>query len=127
MLQFVPPESFAQRHLIGLARSLLAAPADTRYDVDFIIEAVTRGTMRLFDWPNGLVLVSKRGQRLVLEGLHATQLLKDAVPLTDDLKRLAADWQCDTIETTCFDKRLTCVIEKLGGRVESRTLTLAVE
>jgi hypothetical protein len=127
MLRFVDSADFQQRHLVGLANSLLAAPADTRYDVDYIIEALTRGTMRLFDWPNGLVLVSKRGQRLVLEGLWATRLLKDAITLADDLKRLAADWQCDTIETTCFDKRLARVIEKLGGRVESRTLTLAVE
>ena len=127
MIMFVPFESIEQRHIVGLVNSAFAAPADNRMDLNQILKEIKDGTMRLFDWPHGIVLVSKNFNRLTIWALATNNLIKDGPQLTDDLKRLAAEWECDTIQTTCFDPRLTSVIQKLGGRVESTTLTLAVE
>lgn len=127
MITYVPFEKVTQRHLVWLANSLLAAPADNRPSAEDLSRAIFLETMRLFAWPSGCVLVGQSEKRLVLHAFGCDKLAGVPGPLTADLKRLAADWQCDTIETTCFDSRLASVIQKLGGRVESQTLTLAVE
>lgn len=127
MIRYVAFEDIDQRHIVGLANSLLAAPADNRVEPDDFVRAIMLGTMRLFEWDGGLILIGARDNRMMIWALCTTHLPRDAAQLAEDLKRLATDWQCDTIETTVFDPRLTCVIEKLGGRVESITLTLAVE
>ena len=127
MIQHVPFEAVDQRHIVGLANSLLAAPADNRPEPEEFLRAVMLGTMRLFEWDGGMALVGVRDNRLVLYAFSADSIFFSARRLAEDLKRLAADWECDTIETTCFDPRLTCVIKRLGGRVESMTITLAAE
>jgi len=127
MITHVPFEHLNDRHTNMLARSMHAAPAEEQPDADCFIRAVMLGTMRLFEFPGGMVLCGKRDNRLVLYALVSEHLLADAIPLTADMKRLAADWECDTIETTIFDRRLASVIEKLGGRIESVTLVMPVE
>lgn len=129
MIRYVSFEDVNERHVVHLANSLLGAPTDQRPDTEDLLRGIQTGSMRLFDWDDGVVLVSQRDGRLLMLSFSCAegQLFKTAEPLAADLKKLAADWQCDTIETTCFDPRLASVIEKLGGRVESLTLTLAVE
>jgi hypothetical protein len=83
--------------------------------------------MVLFEFPGGSMLVEKIDNRLHLTAFSSDAALKNAAPLLEDVKRLAADWQCDTIETTVFDPRLASVICKLGGRVESQTVILSAE
>lgn len=129
MLQYVPWDDFDQRHIVWLANSLLACPADIRLSEHEILDDVRLGKKRLFEWPKGMVLVGTRDNRLVLWGFGSAPGLsmEECRLLATDLKRLAADWQCDTIETLCFDTRFASVITHLGGRVESMTLVLDVE
>lgn len=127
MLEHVPCEQITSAHLAWLAASLLSAPLDNRPTAEDLTRAIWLGTMRLFEWDGGCVLVGQSQNRLVVHAFGCDKLVGIPAPLTADLKKLAADWQCDTIETTCFDTRLASVIQRLGGRVESQTLTLAVE
>lgn len=127
MIRYIPFEDVTPQHLLWLAQSLISAPESQRPDAETFSRAIFLGTMRLFGWDTGCVLVGQRDSRLILYAFGCDKLAGIPAPLTADLKRLAADWQCDTIETTCFDPRLASVIQKLGGRVESQVLTLAVE
>ena len=127
MIRHVPLADLNNRHLVAIANNLLSQPKPVRQDTDDIIQALAEGQLQLYEFDFGIVLLGKRDDRLVLEGLYAENLLKIAEALAADLKRLAADWQCDTIETMVFDPRLASVIEKLGGRVESRVMILEVE
>lgn len=129
MLTHVPLQDIQERHLEGLLLALQIVPDDVRLEAKHFLGAIAAGTMRLFEWRDGMVIISERDNRLVLETFCcepgiSMELVRS---LTADLAQIAADWKCDTIETTVFNPHLASVIQKLGGRVESTTLTLAVE
>jgi hypothetical protein len=50
----------------------------------------------------------------------------DRTNLADVLRKLAADWLCDKVQTTVFDKRLADAIVSIGGAIESYDLVLEV-
>lgn len=127
MIKYVDFEDLDEKHLDWIAESVLAQPEDIRANSSDFLRAIKDEKMRMFDWDDGCLLVGVTRNRLILYAFCCHALLKQAEQLAEDLKRLAADWECDTIETTCFDTRLTSVIKKLGGRVESTTLVLPVE
>lgn len=127
MLRLVPFEQISGKHIEQIVASLNAAPVDIRIDGTALLRRLQSGHCGCYAWDNGLVVVGVAGNRLSLEAVSCGHLLKDAINLTSDLKEIAAERRCDTIETMVFDARLASVIEKLGGRVESITLTLAVE
>lgn len=128
MIRHVPFADLTEQHLTWLAESMLAAPEEQRPEAEDFARGVMLETMRLFEFAGGLLVVSVDGKRLKLEALRCRHLdAKTAVALAAALRRLAADWECDTIETIVFDSRLAFVIERLGGRVESWTMVLPVE
>lgn len=128
MLQYVPWEALNQKHLVWLANSMLAAPESARLDINPLMNRLRDGIYRLFEFSGGCLLVGVRGSRLTLQAFCTDPGINMDLcrVLAADLKRLAADWQCDAIETICFDPRFASVIKHLGGRVESQTLVMEV-
>lgn len=128
MLTFVPWEDVDQRHIVWLANSLLAAPIDERPESADFLRAVMTGTMRLFEFPQGCIFVSASDGILMLQAFCTDPgiSMEACRNLRADLFRLAADWQCHTIKTICFDTRFASVIKHLGGQVQSQTLILEV-
>lgn len=134
MMNRVLLEQMTDRHLEALARSLLEAPEDERDSPKEILQLIKAGTSQLFETPDGLYLCRKVGNLLWLDALCCYEQVAGVretcnrfATFLEDLRQLAADWQCDKIKTCAFDSRITSVIQHLGGRVESWTLTLALE
>ena len=127
MIRFVAFADLGESQLKMLAESINSAHPDNRPDGKEFLRIAAEGKAHFFEWDNGFALLGRRDNRLLLLAFRSRSLLKELPEFVSDLKRLAADWQCDTIETTCFEPRLTSVIQKLGGHVESVTLTLATE
>lgn len=127
MLIYVPFEDIGPKQIERLAKSLLAAPAESRPTPGEYITSIRDGTRTLFEWDKGIALVGQRGQRLVLYACQCDDLLHEVLPFVEDLKKIAAEWECHTIETIVFDPRLASVIRKLGGALESQLMTLPVE
>lgn len=124
MIEYVPFEGITDAQLRGIAASILAAPEDDRPDGLFVLSQLRRGVYRLFAWDCGLFVVSKKDKRLVIELMSAS--IWNRKDLAADLKRLAADWECDIVETMVFDSRLADAIVKVGGEVEAFVVILPV-
>lgn len=124
MIRWVPFSLINERHLEGLARCLLIVPAEVRHDLGEVMKALKTGALRLFEFDSGVLLVHREGDRLVIDAMEAK--IWQRRELADVLRRLAADWLCDKVQTSCFDKRLADAIVAIGGRVESWDLTLEV-
>jgi hypothetical protein len=127
MIRFVPFEDLDEKHLDWIAESVLAAPEAVRVESADFLRAIKMETMRLFDWDDGCVLVGIVDKRLIIYGFCCHNLIKRLPDLVADLKRLAADWQCDAIETNCFSRVMTSAMKRVGAVVESTTLVLTVE
>lgn len=126
MISWVPFQQINRWHLERIAESLHAAPAEIRFEADDVMKKLATGVLRLFEFDGGILLVRQDGKRLMLDGISCTKLSK-VWKLVPAVRRLAADWLCDTIVTTVFDERLARAINKLGGRVEAYDLILPVE
>ena len=124
MFLYVPFEDLTQDHLVQIARCQLRAPEDERPESKFIVEQLASGGFRLFTFEGGLVICSKRGKRLVLEIMTAS--IWKRKDLADTFRKLATDWECDTVETLVFDSRLADAIVAVGGQVEHYCMTLPV-
>lgn len=127
MLRYVPFEQIGARHIEGLVKSLNAAPECARPDAKEWLADIQAGRKTLFEWDEGIAVCGARPPRLVLFACSTTDLIHTILPFVEDLKRIAAEWQCDTIETIVFDPRLASCIKKLGGALESQLMTLPVE
>jgi hypothetical protein len=113
-------------HIKGIAASLNAAPEAVRIAPEEIVDGLRSGSSRLFEWSNGLLVVREERGRLHLDAIY-TRFFQPKAKLVDAIRALAAHYRCDTIQTTCFDKRMADVIVGLGGQVESWTLTMPLE
>ncbi len=126
MIRYVPFEDLTQEHLDAIAASLLAAPEWHRPEPADILRSLREEVMRAFFVADSFVIVSVQSteheKRLRIESFSGKAFKRRA--LADFLRRLAADWECDAIETFVFDPRLACAIERIGGRVEAWTLRL---
>lgn len=133
-MKLVPLDELTGWHTRGLAASMLQAPADERDSPRELLLAIKQGRSWLYEFDGGLVLCSKRENILLLDALWCEEPVKGIresaqrySKLGTMLKQLAAEFKCDKIKTIVFDPRLACVIEHLGGYVESRVMTLPVE
>jgi hypothetical protein len=126
MLKWVPAVYIEDRHLRMIAASLHAAPEHERMELRPLVNSLQTGTYKLFEWDDGCLIVAIVGKRLMIHGFCCFNLVKQLPALFEAMNRLAADWQCDTIETTCFDSRLTSAMKRLGAQVVSTTLALSV-
>jgi hypothetical protein len=124
MIRWVPFSLINQRHLEAVAKSLLAAPADIRLEVEDLVLGLKNGYYRMFEWDKGLIIVHRFENRLVIDAL--TFSIFQRRQLATVLQKLAADWLCDKVQTTAFDKRVADAIVGIGGKVESYDLVLEV-
>lgn len=124
MITWVPFAAIEVRHLERVAESLLAAPADVRHSAADVMERLATGEWHLVEWENGLFIVHKEDNRLVIDATSCSVFQRKE--LAQALKRLAAGWLCDTIQTTVFDSRLADAIVNIGGQIESYDLVLRV-
>lgn len=127
MFKWIAFEQIEERHVDWLSKSLLAAPEPDRPDVSDLLRSIMNRHALLFEFDCGIALCTKIDKRLRIDAFAADRYHAVIKNLVADLRRLAADWECDTIVTFSFDPRLTSVIKHLGGSVESVTVTLPVE
>lgn len=120
-------DELTDRHVIAISASVNAAPLRHRPDPADVLRAIVLGSARCFEFgDNGVIVVSTPGDaRLRIDAFSGKIFSRRA--LADDLRRLAADWECDTIETFVFDPRLASAITGIGGRVEAFSVALPVE
>lgn len=126
MLTWVPAVYITRKHLKMLAESIHAAPEGARMDEHQLVLDLQTGKYRLFEWVDGCLVVAKVGSRLLLMHFCCHNLVKRLPSLVSEVQGIAADWECDKIETMCFDRRLTSAMQRLGAEVESTTLVLDV-
>lgn len=115
-----------EAHIEQIRQSIEAAPKAVRPDVEDILRMIATEAARAFAFGNGLIVVSTPGdKRLRIDAFTGKIMSRRQV--AEALRQLAADWECDTIETYVFDPRLASAITAIGGRVEAWSMTLAVE
>jgi len=126
MIQYIPFEDLTPEHLECIAASLLAAPAWHRPEGADILRSIKNEVSRVFEVDECLLVLSTPEsdgiKRLRIDAFSGKAFRRGK--LVDFLRRLAADWECDAIETFTFDPRLACAIEKVGGRVEAWSLVV---
>jgi len=127
-----PPELYNDpsfRALLEKAQE--AAPAFYQQSAASLRENVKAGHTAAFWLDDGLTLLERHtanGQhRLLIVGFYAPATGFRIRHFAKELQRIAAEWLCDTIETTCYSKRLVKAITLVGGQVESIQVTLKVE
>lgn len=122
----VLPSEIGDRHILGIAKSLHAAPEDVRLLPSAIMAAIIRGEAVLFEFGHdSIAVVSKNDNRLAID--VADFSVFDRRELGKICQQLAAEMGCDIVQTTVFDKRLADAIVAIGGKVESYDMTLALE
>lgn len=124
MIRWIPPSLINQRHLQAIASSLHVCPEDARHDPVEFAQGLNAGHYRLFEYEHGIFVVHRENNRLVIDAMEASIWNRNSLALV--IKQLAADWLCDKVQTTVFDKRLADAIVSIGGVVESYDLVLDV-
>lgn len=124
MIRWVPFPEIGSKHLRLLGECLNVAPEAVRMSARDLINGLRDRVLRLFEFDDGLLVVHRDEKRLVIDALACSIWKREQ--LADTLRRLAADWECDTIQTTVFDERLADAIVSIGGKIESYDITLPV-
>lgn len=129
---WLDPATIEERHLEMLLTSVNQAPKYERQDVFKLLEKLHKGFASAFDFPGGLIVVEQRlghdqSRRLCVLAFAGDAAIWRREGLAASLKKLAADWSCDMIETLCYDPRLARAIQKVGGSVESVNVVLKLE
>lgn len=129
MLKWVKPSTMSLQEVMWLAKSLEAAPGYERRDLEEFLTSVYLGEIKVFHVGLGLIAAkvshgADGSRRLTVMAFAGKPHLREAVA---GMKRLAADWECDTIETCVYDQRLAhAILKASGGKVESLNLALEV-
>lgn len=92
-----------------------------------VAEHLLSGAWQAYSYGQIMVAVEKQEQRLCVRSLAGAEYVAVARGLAAALDRLAAEWSCDIVETTCFDQRMAKAMLRLGAQVESWTLVRRVE
>lgn len=122
----IAPDQITDRHILGIAKSLHAAPLDVRHLPSAIIAAIIKGDAVLFEFGHdSIAVVSKDDNRLTIDAADFSVF--DRKELGRICQQLAAEMACDIVQTTVFDKRLADAIVAIGGKVESYDMTLTLE
>lgn len=124
MIRYVPFEEYTAEHLRMLASSMIVPPEAMRLTCAEVIDQLHSGALQLFEFDGGIVAVGVNGRTLLVEALYMNIWKKR--PLLAAMKQLAADYRCDTIKTSVFDRRLAAVILSMGGRVVMYDLSVPV-
>lgn len=102
-----------------------AKPEHERRGMDELAERIKGWMLFEFDRPEGgLLAVEKIGRRLVLHAFSAPRFGWSFRRAVQDLRRLAADLECDAVETMVWDRRLARAMQKVGVRAEAVQMVL---
>lgn len=129
---YIHPSALDEKHLRLLVESINAADPHNRHNPSEMLARLHSGAACAFNVDGGLmVLEVETGQdnsrRLVISAFAGCSLLRNRRRLVNDLRRVAAEWRCDMIQTIAWSIPLARAICKVGGMVESVTVTLGVE
>lgn len=128
MLEYVHISAVTDELLDAIMVSYAAAPPFDRPTKSEVRTNLVTQHSHLFRFGKGLTLVSVRAvqgkRRLYIDAI--TQPGGNITAWAREMKRLAAEWLCDTIETTVFNPRLASAIERCGARQEAVVLVLQV-
>lgn len=130
MLEFVQPEDLNEADQIALVTSLSAATPWHREDPEIIWGELRAGLIAAFRYKNAFIAVKRLYQegetRLSLVAVHdpSGHFGRTVRGFTADLRRLAAEWECDKIETTCYSADVAKVVRAMGAHVESVTMVI---
>lgn len=132
MLKFVPFDEIDSTHIRAIAESMTVCPEFHRPLADDVMADLKAGRAKLFAFEDGLMILSVEQhnvsgeRRLLIDAWSGDGSIFRRAEAASDLRRIAADWQCDVIETLVFDLRLASAICSIGGHVESICVTLPV-
>lgn len=120
MLRYVHPMDVTDAQLTQLFQSAKAADM-CEFDVSW---AVMSGKWKVFaTGQQGIVAVSvlrgEEGGVLVIQALCAELVGQRFRPFWKAMRRLAADWECNSIETWAFDERHVRLLGLTGGKVKA--------
>lgn len=130
MLQYVQPEELNDVDKHALVSSLAAASPWHRIDLELIWGELQAGLLHAYRYQDAFIAVQRlhsNGEtRLSIMALHDPSGLfgTHVRGLTSAIRQLAADWECDKIETTCYSLHLAEVIKAMGARVECVTMVI---
>lgn len=130
MLVFLEPSQLGPNAREHLLASLAAASTWQRPALDELWAELEAGLLQAFEWKGAFLALRREtrdaSSRLVIAALHdpSGEFGIRMRGLTAALQRLAREWECDKIETTCYSSHLAEIIHKLGGTVECVTMIL---
>lgn len=130
MLTFVPFEDMTEKHVRLLAESIAACPEFHRPLGADMLEDLRTGKAKMFEFDKGIMVLSveehniTKERRLMIDAWSGDGSIFCRVEAAVALRRIAAEWKCDVIETLVFDLRLASAICSIGGHVESVCVTL---
>ncbi len=84
------------------------------------------GHWHMFEFRGGILCVEIKAPRMLIVAFAGVNLTRRFKQFAWWLKKLAAGYGCDMIETVVFDTRLSNAIRRAGATVESVTLVLEV-
>lgn len=127
MLRFVPHLALQEEHLAWLVLAERAKPEHERRTVEELEQAVKGWLLfELVRPEGGLVAVEKVGSRLLLHAFVAPAFGASFRRAVQVLRQLAADLECDAVETLVWDRRLARAMQKVGVRAEAVQMVLRV-
>lgn len=128
-LVYIAPNVLSKAHAEAIKHSIHFAPKDSRYTLEAVVGWIADGSWKVFEFGDIGVLTVAISDNV----LHVTSMSSSlgragyvARSLMEDLKRLAADWGCDTVETICYSPRHAQAIVRLGGKIESIQMRVKV-
>lgn len=127
MLLYIPPDRIDIEHLGGLALSVAAGPRAATEEAGAILDRLLKGQAQAFEFDCGMLVLENHRPRLRIVAWAGYGSIFLRRELADELRTIAAEWGCDIIETTVFDRRLADAIVTIGGECESYTVILKVE
>lgn len=133
MLEYIQPEDLGDVERDALLASLSAASPWYREDPELLWGELQAGLLHAFRYKDAFValqrLHSNGETRLSVRALHdpSGHFGTSIRGLTADFRRLAAEWECDKIETTCYSPHLAEVVKAMGARVECVTMVIDLE
>lgn len=127
MLRHIPHLALQDEHIYWMLLSERAKPEHERRSANELAESAKGWLVfELERAGGGILAVEKVGRRLFIHALAAPGFgwsFRRAVRL---LQKLAADLECDAVETMVWDKRLARAMQKVGVRAEAVQMVLRV-
>jgi hypothetical protein len=123
MLTYVDPATISPSQFEQLTAAA-ATGGWTELDVAYAV--LGRG-WTVFSFDGGIMAVSASDGVLTVEAWAANSFYKFMRRWQATMQRLAADMQCNTIQTTVVDARLARAMVRIGGEVESWNMRWQVD